>query len=458
MTPQLVHIGEIAALLLAFYAIGWVIGYVLHRAAPPRSRLAQQGRAAERPISPAASEAATLAISESTPVSVNAATPVEIAATIPEPAISVAEPAGGDPIVASAPISALDTLKSLATVMPLPGAPQPSGSAPAPAASDVVPGPLVSPGEAAADIGTETSTPTTTATPLEPEVRPAPSAAASSGPQAEALPATAPGIAWSGTLGGHEAERFACPPLASSAVPVLEPTTAIPSDGLVAPAEDGNTRVEQPEPALSVAELDAIASGLVPVDAGAGLDDVGLKHDEFPSEPAALPTAAEAVPPAFPAAPGPAPLEAVDEDAAMRDIEGGWSRRASHSPTAELTDISAAVNAAQFAVEQVLARSGVDADTSESWTQTAFGKPRGLPRPRDGGRDDLKQIVGLGPMDESALNNLGIYHFDQIANLDEREVLWLENHAFARGRIGRENWQQQARQLGAETASLRVGR
>ena len=72
-----------------------------------------------------------------------------------------------------------------------------------------------------------------------------------------------------------------------------------------------------------------------------------------------------------------------------------------------------------------------------------------MTKPRDGGRHDLKQINGLGPLDESTLNNLGIFHLDQIAAWDEREVLWLENHAFARGRIGRERWQDQARELQA---------
>jgi predicted flap endonuclease-1-like 5' DNA nuclease len=150
----------------------------------------------------------------------------------------------------------------------------------------------------------------------------------------------------------------------------------------------------------------------------------------------------------------------VDEDAAMRAIEGGWSRRDARAlPDApELTDLTAAVSAAQMAVEQVLARNGVapaDGDTRE---QLAFGRPRGLPHARNGGRDDLKQISGLGPLDESALNNLGIYHFDQVAGWTEREVLWLENHAFARGRIGRERWQAQARALAGGDAVLTARR
>ena len=62
----------------------------------------------------------------------------------------------------------------------------------------------------------------------------------------------------------------------------------------------------------------------------------------------------------------------------------------------------------------------------------------------------------MGPLDESMLNNLGIYHFDQIAAWDQKEVLWLENHAFARGRIGRERWQEQARSLLLDREGLRA--
>lgn len=142
----------------------------------------------------------------------------------------------------------------------------------------------------------------------------------------------------------------------------------------------------------------------------------------------------------------------------MRAIEGGWSRRDVRAlgDAPEMTDVSAAVSAAQVAVEQVLARNGVDAAEPESRAQASFGKPAGLPQPRDGRRDSLKRIDGLGPLDEVTLNNLGIYHFDQIAKWTEREVLWLENHAFAVGRIAREDWQDQARELIAERDATRA--
>jgi NADH-quinone oxidoreductase subunit E len=142
----------------------------------------------------------------------------------------------------------------------------------------------------------------------------------------------------------------------------------------------------------------------------------------------------------------------------MRAVEGGWSRRDVRAlPGApELMEVSVAVNAAQAAVEQVLTRNGMADGHVGLRTQSGFGRPLGLPRARYGRGDDLKQISGLGPLDESTLNNLGIYHFDQVAGWDEREVLWLENHAFARGRIGREQWQSQARALAAGRAGQRA--
>ena len=95
----------------------------------------------------------------------------------------------------------------------------------------------------------------------------------------------------------------------------------------------------------------------------------------------------------------------------MRAIEGGWSRtRARAMPDApELHDVGVAVAAATAAVEQVLSQ------TTDATPPAAGGKPLGLVRPRVGGKDDLKQITGLGGLDESTLNNLGVFHFDQIA-------------------------------------------
>ena len=77
----------------------------------------------------------------------------------------------------------------------------------------------------------------------------------------------------------------------------------------------------------------------------------------------------------------------------------------------------------------------------------AFGRPLGLTAPRAGGRDDLKLIYGIGPRIERGLNELGVFHYDQIAAWDRRTVVWVETQFSLRGKISRERWVQQARAL-----------
>jgi predicted flap endonuclease-1-like 5' DNA nuclease len=306
------------------------------------------------------------------------------------------------------------------------------------------------------------------------------------------MPASVPGQAWSGQINGHTAPKFE---LADATVTaekrtVSEPVAAakeagldvgllasleaelnplfLPSetrpavtaepelqeatlnDALLASVADG-LNVDEPEPApiesVPVAEIETRHSAV---------DDAEEAVVAVTAEPATNVTFEPVPGSAEPASSEPPVPESVkfDEDAAMRAIEGGWSRRQARamSGALELSDVTSAVAAAQVAVESVLAQNGVTAER-----QLGHGKPRGLPRPRNDLRDDLKQINGLSPLDESTLNNLGIYHFDQIAAWDRKEVLWMENHAFAVGRIGREGWQEQARALG-DRAALRATR
>ena len=79
---------------------------------------------------------------------------------------------------------------------------------------------------------------------------------------------------------------------------------------------------------------------------------------------------------------------------------------------------------------------------------TAATKPQGLPGPR-GAADDLKKIKGIGPQNETRLNKLGIYHFDQIATWTPAEIDWVGDHLSFPGRIERENWVGQANILKA---------
>jgi len=81
-------------------------------------------------------------------------------------------------------------------------------------------------------------------------------------------------------------------------------------------------------------------------------------------------------------------------------------------------------------------------------------QPKGLSGPRDGNADDLKEIKGVGPKLASVCNDLGYYHFDQIAAWTADEVAWMDaNLKGFRGRVSRDNWVEQAKILasGGET-------
>jgi len=51
-----------------------------------------------------------------------------------------------------------------------------------------------------------------------------------------------------------------------------------------------------------------------------------------------------------------------------------------------------------------------------------------LDAPRGGKADDLKVLSGIGPKLETALNEFGIYHFDQIAGLTTEGIAWLNDN------------------------------
>jgi predicted flap endonuclease-1-like 5' DNA nuclease len=84
-------------------------------------------------------------------------------------------------------------------------------------------------------------------------------------------------------------------------------------------------------------------------------------------------------------------------------------------------------------------------DTVES-TASEGTKPRVLSAP-EGAKDDLKKISGVGPKLETTLNDLGIFHFRQIAAWTEKEAEWVDGYLSFKGRIGREKWIEQAKTL-----------
>ncbi len=74
-------------------------------------------------------------------------------------------------------------------------------------------------------------------------------------------------------------------------------------------------------------------------------------------------------------------------------------------------------------------------------------KPELIESPRGGQGDDLKLISGIGPKLEQKLNSLGVWHYEQVASWNQREIDWVNAAISFRGRIERERWISQAAAL-----------
>ncbi len=100
----------------------------------------------------------------------------------------------------------------------------------------------------------------------------------------------------------------------------------------------------------------------------------------------------------------------------------------------------------ETAAESV-AKPATDTATPPAKTSPEGTAPARLKAPRSGQADDLKRISGVGPLLEQKLNELGIYHFDQLAELTPDNIRWVDGKLRFRGRIERERWIEQAKLL-----------
>lgn len=64
-----------------------------------------------------------------------------------------------------------------------------------------------------------------------------------------------------------------------------------------------------------------------------------------------------------------------------------------------------------------------------------------------GEADDLKKIKGVGPAFEKKLNDAGIFHFWQVAALNEAQISELEEELSFQGRMERDEWKSQAEEF-----------
>lgn len=78
-----------------------------------------------------------------------------------------------------------------------------------------------------------------------------------------------------------------------------------------------------------------------------------------------------------------------------------------------------------------------------------YNKPEIRSRPRPSGKDDLKEIDGIDYALEDSLNQLGVFHFDQIAKWTDKNCDWVEEYLDfeERGVIKAQRWVSQASDL-----------
>lgn len=112
-----------------------------------------------------------------------------------------------------------------------------------------------------------------------------------------------------------------------------------------------------------------------------------------------------------------------------------------------------------FLIGLVIGRAFGGASTSNSIYSTAttthvgaqgniYNKPLIRSAPRPNGKDSLQEIEGIDRNIENKLNELGVFHFDQIAKWNAKNCHWVEEYLqLEDDQIREANWIGQAQNL-----------
>lgn len=74
-------------------------------------------------------------------------------------------------------------------------------------------------------------------------------------------------------------------------------------------------------------------------------------------------------------------------------------------------------------------------------------KPLVLSTPKSSGKDNLTKIKGINQKVENDLNNIGIYHFEQISKWSNKNCEWIEEFLLLPGIARSNQWVDQAKIL-----------
>lgn len=169
--------------------------------------------------------------------------------------------------------------------------------------------------------------------------------------------------------------------------------------------------------------------------------------DPAPSAP--LMAAPVVTAPVLPAPVATMPLEAAPaRPVASVASDTGAKPRKSAKPAAAKPVAKAKPAAAEKSARTAKPRAaGLDAAMGRTKEASQSGTPL-LSRPRGGKGDDLKLIIGVGPVLEKLMNGIGVWHFDQVAAWKAADIALVDSKMGSfRGRITRDGWVKQARLL-----------
>lgn len=211
------------------------------------------------------------------------------------------------------------------------------------------------------------------------------------------------------------------PPLPKDDKPRIEPK----APDVPAPAAPPEALPVTPAPASVIAEPELPEMAPVPAPP--------------PPKPAAKPKAAappKAKAPAAPKAKPPAPKKAAAPKAAAKPV----AKTAAAKPKAEPKPKAAPKAAPKPKAVANAAPAPAPSAPPAPPPMTAIGVPGAVGAP-----DNLLLVKGLGPKLNTLLTGLGITRFDQIAAWSADDVARVDEHLGAfTGRIGRDNWIEQA--------------
>jgi small subunit ribosomal protein S2 len=133
---------------------------------------------------------------------------------------------------------------------------------------------------------------------------------------------------------------------------------------------------------------------------------------------------------------------AAIEGISLAQGSAGIDIGAAVEPVAEvIPDVAAEAAEAEYSNGAAVVHAEAASDTGAPASTLRF-----LDAPQ-GEIDDLKKISGVGPVLEKKLNELGIYHYSQIAGFTPDDIERVDTELNFKGRIERDGWIDQAKAL-----------